>query len=161
MKRTKINKKRPAWPILKKTFANSFTLKFTQQHVCPGQILSYLVLFIRAKFCRIRVKFWLIYVLLCFHKILFCIFHVLYLKRPKLNQKEIVVVPFLFKKINVAHSDRRTHSTLLYLLSLYLGITASHAVWPNWAIYWTLSNFSKPLATINLPKISYILRQFL
>ena len=128
MKRTKINKKRPAWPILKKTFANSFTLKFTQQHVCPGQILSYLVLFIRAKFCRIRVKFWLIYVLLCFHKILFCIFHVLYLKRPKLNQKEIVVVPFLFKKINVAHSDRRTHSTLLYLLSLYLGITASHAV---------------------------------
>ena len=113
---------------LEKTFENSFTLKFTQQHVCPGQILSYLVLFIRAKFCRIRVKFWLIYVLLCFHKILFCIFHVLYLKRPKLNQKEIVVVPFLFKKINVAHSDRRTHSTLLYLLSLYLGITASHAV---------------------------------
>ena len=25
-------------------------------------------------------------------------------------------------------------------------------VWPDWAIYWALSNFSKPLATINLPK---------
>ena len=25
-------------------------------------------------------------------------------------------------------------------------------VWPDWAIYWTLSNFSKPLATIILPK---------
>ena len=26
------------------------------------------------------------------------------------------------------------------------------AVWPDWAIYWTLGNFLKPLATINLPK---------
>ena len=26
------------------------------------------------------------------------------------------------------------------------------AVWPDWAIYWTLGNFSKPLSTINLPK---------
>ena len=26
------------------------------------------------------------------------------------------------------------------------------SVWPDWAIYWTLGNFSKPLATINLPK---------
>ena len=25
-------------------------------------------------------------------------------------------------------------------------------MWPDWAIYWTLGNFSKPLATINLPK---------
>ena len=25
-------------------------------------------------------------------------------------------------------------------------------VWPDWAIYWTLGNFPKPLATINLPK---------
>ena len=28
----------------------------------------------------------------------------------------------------------------------------SPPVWPEWAIYWTLGNFSKPLATINLPK---------
>ena len=25
-------------------------------------------------------------------------------------------------------------------------------VWPDWAIYWILGNFLKPLATINLPK---------
>ena len=25
-------------------------------------------------------------------------------------------------------------------------------VWPDWAIYWTFGNFSKPLAPINLPK---------
>ena len=25
------------------------------------------------------------------------------------------------------------------------------SVWPDWAIYWTLGNFLKPLATINLP----------
>ena len=25
-------------------------------------------------------------------------------------------------------------------------------VWPDWAIYWTLANFLKPLAAINLPK---------
>ena len=26
-----------------------------------------------------------------------------------------------------------------------------HAVWSDWAIYWTLGHFLKPLATINLP----------
>ena len=26
-------------------------------------------------------------------------------------------------------------------------------VWPDWAIYWSLGNFLKPLATINLPKL--------
>ena len=26
------------------------------------------------------------------------------------------------------------------------------SVWPDLAIYWTLGNFLKPLATINLPK---------
>ena len=34
-------------------------------------------------------------------------------------------------------------------------------VWPGWAIYWTLGNFLKPLATNNLPKSPHILRQFL
>ena len=27
----------------------------------------------------------------------------------------------------------------------------SWPVWPDWAIYWTLGNFLKPLATLNLP----------
>ena len=28
----------------------------------------------------------------------------------------------------------------------------SYPVWPDWAIYWALGNFLKPLATINVPK---------
>ena len=34
------------------------------------------------------------------------------------------------------------------------------AVWPDWAIYWTLGNFSKSLATINLPKSLAFLGNF-
>ena len=33
-------------------------------------------------------------------------------------------------------------------------------VWPDWTIYWTLGNFSKPLATINLPKSLTFLGNF-
>ena len=33
-------------------------------------------------------------------------------------------------------------------------------VWPDWAIYWTLGNFSKPFATINLPKSPTFLGNF-
>ena len=33
-------------------------------------------------------------------------------------------------------------------------------VWPDWAIYWTLGNFLKPLATINLPKSPPFLGNF-
>ena len=36
-------------------------------------------------------------------------------------------------------------------------LSATHSVWPDWATYWTLGNFSKPLAPIILPK-STILR---
>ena len=40
--------------------------------------------------------------------------------------------------------------------------TKSHlaAVWPYWAIYWTLGNFLKPLAIINLPKSPPFLGNF-
>ena len=34
------------------------------------------------------------------------------------------------------------------------------AVWPDLAIYWTLGNFLKPLATINLPKSPTVLDNF-
>ena len=34
------------------------------------------------------------------------------------------------------------------------------AVWPDWAIYWTLGNFLKDLATINLPKSPTFLGNF-
>ena len=33
-------------------------------------------------------------------------------------------------------------------------------VWPDWAIYWTLGNFLKPLATINLSKSLTFLGNF-
>ena len=33
-------------------------------------------------------------------------------------------------------------------------------VWPDWAIYWTLGNFSKPVATISLPKFPTFLGNF-
>ena len=35
-----------------------------------------------------------------------------------------------------------------------------HTVWPDWAIYWTLGKFLKPLATINLPKSLTFLGNF-
>ena len=38
-----------------------------------------------------------------------------------------------------------------HLVAVYL-IFMSQAVWPDWAIYWTLGNFLKPLATFNLLK---------
>ena len=37
----------------------------------------------------------------------------------------------------------------------------SCAVWPDWVIYWNLGNFSKPMATIKLPKSSTFLGNFL
>ena len=42
----------------------------------------------------------------------------------------------------------------------YFNIFGSLSVWPDWAIYLTLGNFSKPLATINLPKSPTFLGNF-
>ena len=39
-------------------------------------------------------------------------------------------------------------------------IIYSPPVWPDWAIYWTLGYFSKPLATIYLPKSPTFLGNF-
>ena len=33
-------------------------------------------------------------------------------------------------------------------------------VWPDWSIYWTLGNFLKDLATINMPKSPTFLGNF-
>ena len=38
--------------------------------------------------------------------------------------------------------------------------SSNKAVWPDWTIYWTLGNFLKPLATINLPKSPIFLGNF-
>ena len=34
----------------------------------------------------------------------------------------------------------------------YLSLSLSHSLWLDWAIYWALGNFLKPLSTINLSK---------
>ena len=51
-------------------------------------------------------------------------------------------------------TEPRTNYKLMHrsLLLSFLQYLYSQAVWPDWAIYWTLGNFSKPMATINLPK---------
>ena len=57
------------------------------------------------------------------------------------------------------------NSSLLFVLfwPLFHNATFSLSipVWPDWAIYWTLGHFLKPLATINLPKSLTFLGIFL
>ena len=63
------------------------------------------------------------------------------LKRPKINKKEAGIGPFFNNK--------------LWGFYIY-----TYTVWTNWAIYWTWGNFSKPLATILLPKSPTFLGNF-
>ena len=46
------------------------------------------------------------------------------------------------------------------LSSVFLPLCLCWVVWPDWAIYWTLGEFLKPLATINLPKSPTFLGNF-
>ena len=39
-------------------------------------------------------------------------------------------------------------------------VRVSEPVWPDLAIYWTLRNFLKPLATINLPQFYQFLGNY-
>ena len=50
-----------------------------------------------------------------------------------------------------------------WLGSFFFDVCNGHSapVWPDLAIFWTLGNFLKPLAAINLLKSPNILRQFL
>ena len=66
------------------------------------------------------------------------------------------IVAFESAVVGTFYIWKRWYRVLLVSLHPYL-----QAVWPDWAIYWTLGNFLKPLATINLPKYPHILRQFL
>ena len=58
-------------------------------------------------------------------------------------------------------TDLGPHVHLQPMKVVYLQRRYYVPVWPDWTIYWTLGNFLKPLVTINLPKISHILGQFL
>ena len=71
-----------------------------------------------------------------------------------------------FKRRNVQkgrniqkHWKRRNDIKLFWKVSRIYEV--SQTVWPEWAIYWTLGNFLKPLATINLPKSLTFLGKFL
>ena len=58
----------------------------------------------------------------------------------KFNLGKVIIQ---FKDVNVRNNEKATQS-----------------VWPDWAIYWTLGNFSKPVATISLPKSPTLLGNF-
>ena len=61
----------------------------------------------------------------------------------------------------ICFSSYKCYKTLLMYLELEDGQQIGwYSVWPDWAIYWTLGKFSKPLATINLPKSPTFLGNF-
>ena len=66
-------------------------------------------------------------------------------KRPKWNRGRVVI---------------RIHFLIEKLSDLPKSISKNQAVWPDWLIYWTFGNFSKPVATISLPKSPTILGNF-
>ena len=43
-------------------------------------------------------------------------------------------------------------SLSLSTFNIYISLFNLHPVWPDWAIFWTLGHFLKPVAAINLPK---------
>ena len=47
-----------------------------------------------------------------------------------------------------------------YMVRFYSNVSKMLAVWPDWAIYWTLGYFLKPLPTINLSKSPTFLGNF-
>ena len=49
---------------------------------------------------------------------------------------------------------------ILQMTKLKSGLECLQAVWPDWAIYCTLGNFSKPVAAIILPKLPTFLGKF-
>ena len=68
--------------------------------------------------------------------------------------------------LNDSLSESRLISMINYIQPIpTIGVTNSHwpssqPVWPDWAIFWTLGNFLKPLATINLPQSPPFLGNF-
>ena len=60
----------------------------------------------------------------------------------------------------VPHLSQKSSAKKVNNLFSKTPAAASAAVWPDWAIYWTLGNFLKPLATINLPKSPTFLGNF-
>ena len=69
----------------------------------------------------------------------------------------------VFVKIDVASSGLNVIKDFLLEHAAILRLIFAQgpcSVWPDWVIYWTLSNFLKPLATINLSKSPTFLGNF-
>ena len=60
----------------------------------------------------------------------------------------------------VRPSDKCILTTFLLIFWHHSSHPSRHPVWPDWAIYWTLGNFLKTLATFNLPKSFTFLGNF-
>ena len=58
---------------------------------------------------------------------------------------------FIFH-LSVWNKKKLVHFLPSEFVSSWTDSDRRQTVWPDWAIYWTLGNFLKPLATINLPK---------
>ena len=86
-----------------------------------------------------------------------------------------VLIGFLRFFVTLTHSGNPLYGpqqfgvypkTYKYAVIIFLRSTngfqngMSQPVWPDWVIYWTLGNFLKPLATINLPKSPTFLGNF-
>ena len=68
-----------------------------------------------------------------------------------LNGNFLMGAPVKFAYMPIVRIFKIRHST--ENLATFWGTNSDcQAVWPDWAIYWTLGKFLKPLATINLPK---------
>ena len=66
----------------------------------------------------------------------------------------------LFNIVGKYFDDDRTRTRDLMVLEATTLSAVSQPVCPDWAIYWTLGNFSKPFETINLSKSPTFLDNF-
>ena len=71
--------------------------------------------------------------------------------------RKTVGVSRIRTRIVRVEGDHADHISRILLSNL---ARDSHPVWPKWVIYWTLGNFSKPVATISLPKSPTFLGNF-
>ena len=86
------------------------------------------------------------------------------------KQKEAGVGPIFKKKVAYILSTNKANSPPKRKFQVdykrkhtscsTIRIPRSQAVWPDWDIYWTLGDFLKPLATINLPKSTTLFGNF-
>ena len=68
----------------------------------------------------------------------------------------IINVDFL-KQLLLQKQNKNSLNPVIYKVCQIVEI---HRVWPDWAIFCTLGNHSKQVATIILPKSTHIVRQF-